>query len=70
MTESNRPPFGVAYPYSPGAALPIAMDMEAPYGVYLEGRCIAVYDDEESATRHFNHLRNPKASPGAREQQL
>lgn len=35
----------------------IGMDMDAPYGVYLEGRCVGVYDDEEEAAEHFFRLR-------------
>lgn len=70
MAEPHFSPPADAYDFPAGSPYRLGMDMVAPYGVYLEGCCIAVYDDEESATQHFNRLRNPKASPGAREQQL
>lgn len=34
----------------------IGMDMAPPYGVYVDGSCVAEYVTEEAASRHFNQL--------------
>ena len=35
----------------------VAMDMVAPFCVYVNGRCVAEYDDESAADEHFLRLR-------------
>jgi len=35
----------------------IGMDMVPPYSVYIDGNCVAEYDTEEEASKHFNRLR-------------
>jgi hypothetical protein len=44
-----------AYYYRAGST--VAMDMVAPYCVYVNGRCVAEYDDEDAADEHYFRLR-------------
>ena len=48
----------------------IAMDMIAPYGVYLSGQLVGEHDTEAKANQHFERLRathlQPAAAPVAR----
>lgn len=45
---------GQAY-YRTGST--VAMDMVAPFCVYVNGRWVAEYDDESAAEEHFLRLR-------------
>tara|TARA_R110000868_G_scaffold227023_2_gene479962 strand:+ start:1276 stop:1440 length:165 start_codon:yes stop_codon:yes gene_type:complete len=39
-----------------GSIETIGIDWRAPYGIYLNGQSIAIYDEKEKAEQHYQQL--------------
>lgn len=47
----------------------VGMDMRAPFGVYVNGEQVAIYDDEQEASKHYNRLRSAAMTPEQRQRE-
>ncbi|MFM9881118.1 MAG: hypothetical protein ACKVOO_12000 [Burkholderiaceae bacterium] len=47
----------------------VGMDMYAPYGVYMNGKQVATYDDAKEACSHYNALRLAVMTPQERQRE-
>ena len=47
----------------------VGMDMCAPFGVYVNGEQVAIYDDEEKASKHYDRIRCTFMTPQQRQRE-
>lgn len=47
----------------------VSMGMSAPFGVYLNGEMVGVYDDEHDAFKHYERLRCQVMTPQQRQRE-
>ena len=60
VADGEKPCLRVAPASTPASPQRIGMDMVAPFGVYLDGACVAKYATEAQAQQHFDRLRTAK----------
>lgn len=47
----------------------VGMDMCFPFGVYVNGEQVAVYNHEQEASKHYSHLRCAAMTPQQRQRE-
>lgn len=47
----------------------VGMDMCAPFGVYVNGKQVAIYDGEQEASKHYDRLRRAVMTPQQRQRE-
>ena len=47
----------------------VGMDMCAPFGVYVNSKQVAIYDDEQEARKHYDRLRRAVMTPQQRQRE-
>lgn len=47
----------------------VGMDMRAPFGVYVNGERVAIYDDAQDASKHCARLRSAAMTPQQRQRE-